>query len=109
MHVDPPNDPKDYLHRAGRTARAGEEGAVATMVGPRQLNAVQKMTSRAGVAPEVIRVKPMSAELVQITSAQNPSGTPWKPPAETSPRRGRPPGSRSKTGAPRRDGSRPRR
>lgn len=109
LHVDPPNDPKDYLHRAGRTARAGEAGAVATMVGPRQLNGVQKMTDRAGVVPEVVRVKPMSADLVRITQAQTPSGTPWQPPAEASPRRGRPPGSRNRSGAPRREGSRPRR
>ena len=34
VHVDPPKDPKDYLHRAGRTARAGESGAVATLVLP---------------------------------------------------------------------------
>ena len=36
VHVDPPKDPKDYLHRAGRTARAGESGAVVTLVLPKQ-------------------------------------------------------------------------
>ena len=36
VHVDPPKDAKDYLHRAGRTARAGESGTVATLVLPRQ-------------------------------------------------------------------------
>ena len=36
VHVDPPADPKDYLHRAGRTARAGESGAVVTIVTPHQ-------------------------------------------------------------------------
>ena len=36
VHIDPPNDAKDYLHRAGRTARAGESGAVATLVLPKQ-------------------------------------------------------------------------
>ena len=34
VHVDPPADPKDYLHRAGRTARAGDSGTVVTMVTP---------------------------------------------------------------------------
>ena len=109
VHVDPPNDPKDYLHRAGRTARAGESGAVATMVGPRQLTGVQKMTSRAGVEPEVVRIKPMSRDLIEITGAQEPSGIPWRAPAEAAPRRGRPPGGRKFSGAPRREGSRPRR
>ncbi|HYN93779.1 MAG TPA: DEAD/DEAH box helicase, partial [Pilimelia sp.] len=36
VHVDPPKEPKEYLHRAGRTARAGESGAVATIVLPKQ-------------------------------------------------------------------------
>lgn len=31
VHVDAPTDPKDYLHRAGRTVRAGESGVVATL------------------------------------------------------------------------------
>jgi hypothetical protein len=116
VHVDPPSDPKDYLHRAGRTARAGEEGAVATIVGPRQLRGVQQMTDRAGVEPEVVRIRPMSNELVEITSAQKPSGVAWIAPREPE-RRG---GGRSgggyrggsgggRSGGPRREGSRPRR
>jgi superfamily II DNA/RNA helicase len=32
VHYDPPQDPKDYLHRSGRTARAGEFGIVVTLV-----------------------------------------------------------------------------
>src|SRR5690606_6800664 len=32
VHVDPPADPKDYVHRAGRTARAGATGTVVTLV-----------------------------------------------------------------------------
>ena len=36
VHVDPPADHKDYLHRAGRTARAGESGTVVTLVLPKQ-------------------------------------------------------------------------
>ncbi|NKZ69316.1 hypothetical protein GTA09_04915, partial [Rhodococcus hoagii] len=36
VHVDPPQDHKDYLHRAGRTARAGEAGVVAAIVLPNQ-------------------------------------------------------------------------
>ena len=74
VHIDPPNDHKDYLHRAGRTARAGETGKVVTMIGPRQQKAVTAMTSRAGVDPEVVKVKPMSKELVLITGAKEPTG-----------------------------------
>ena len=95
VHIDPPNDHKDYLHRAGRTARAGETGKVVTMIGPRQQKAVTAMTSRAGVDPEVVKVKPMSKELVSITGAKEPTGIPWKPPAEAAKRGGRPNGARS--------------
>mgnify|MGYP002630929822 CR=1 FL=1 len=95
VHIDPPNDHKDYLHRAGRTARAGETGKVVTMIGPRQQKAVTAMTSRAGVDPEVVKVKPMSKELVLITGAKEPTGIPWKPPAEAPKRGGRPNGARS--------------
>ena len=89
VHVDPPSDSKDYLHRAGRTARAGESGSVVTMVNPRQLRSVQKMTDRAGVAPEVVRVKPMSRDLVEVTGATEPSGIPWQPPREQAKRSSR--------------------
>ena len=95
VHIDPPNDHKDYLHRAGRTARAGETGKVVTMIGPRQQKAVTAMTSRAGVDPEVVKVKPMSKELVSITGAKEPTGIPWKPPAEAAKRGGRSNGARS--------------
>ena len=80
VHIDPPNDPKDYLHRAGRTARAGEEGAVVTIVTPRQQKSVLSMMGRAGVTPEVSKVKPMSRELIEVTGAQQPSGEPWHAP-----------------------------
>ena len=51
VHVDPPKDAKDYLHRAGRTARAGESGAVVTLVLPRQRRPTYSMLERAGVTP----------------------------------------------------------
>ena len=103
VHIDPPNDHKDYLHRAGRTARAGETGSVVTMIGPRQQKAVTAMTSRAGVDPEVVKVKPMSRELVSITGAKEPTGIPWKPPAEA-PKRGGRPGGGSRSGGARPQG-----
>ena len=57
LHVDPPKDPKDYLHRAGRTARAGESGAVATLVLPKQRRTTLAMMEKAGVAPAETRVR----------------------------------------------------
>ncbi|QSB06990.1 DEAD/DEAH box helicase [Natronoglycomyces albus] len=49
LHADPAKDHKDYLHRAGRTARAGESGTVATLVLPHQNRQVFSMFERAGV------------------------------------------------------------
>jgi superfamily II DNA/RNA helicase len=76
MHVDPPKDPKDYLHRAGRTARAGESGAVVTLVLPKQRRTTQAMMSKAGVAPAEARVRIGDEKLVEITGARQPSGAP---------------------------------
>ncbi|MDO9486197.1 MAG: DEAD/DEAH box helicase, partial [Actinomycetota bacterium] len=82
VHVDAPRDPKDYLHRAGRTARAGESGTVVTLAAPKQQRTISSLTSRAGVDPVVKRVRPLDAHLVEITGAREPSGTPWFPPRE---------------------------
>jgi superfamily II DNA/RNA helicase len=76
VHVDPPADPKDYLHRAGRTARAGQSGTVVTLVTHDQRRAVHGLTSRAGVKPTSTNVRPGDEELVRITGARVPSGEP---------------------------------
>jgi superfamily II DNA/RNA helicase len=76
VHVDPPADSKDYLHRAGRTARAGETGTVVTLVTHSQRRAVLGLTARAGVRPASTQVRPGSAELSRITGARRPSGEP---------------------------------
>ncbi|WP_127782792.1 DEAD/DEAH box helicase [Rhodococcus sp. X156] len=76
VHVDPPADAKDYLHRAGRTARAGESGTVVTIVLPNQRRTVRRMTGIAGIDPKATNVSPGSSELSEITGAQTPSGEP---------------------------------
>ncbi len=53
LQWDIPADHKDYLHRAGRTARAGAEGTVITLVAPRQQHRMRRMLDHAGVAPTV--------------------------------------------------------
>jgi superfamily II DNA/RNA helicase len=82
VHVDAPTDPKDYLHRAGRTARAGEEGTVVTLSSPRQQKFVESLTKKAGVDPMIVRVRPGDSELISITGAKTPTGVPWEPPKE---------------------------
>ena len=74
VHVDAPTDHKDYLHRAGRTARAGEAGVVVTLATSKQQTAVRGLTSRAGVYPKFVDVRPHHAELVSITGSKEPSG-----------------------------------
>ncbi|MBB1259027.1 DEAD/DEAH box helicase [Streptomyces alkaliterrae] len=76
VNVDPPGDHKDYLHRGGRTARAGESGSVVTLVLPHQRRDVDGLLSDAGVTPRATAVRSGEAELSRITGARAPSGTP---------------------------------
>ena len=80
VHVDAPTDHKDYLHRSGRTARAGEAGAVVTLATTKQQKSVGGLTSRAGVTPKFVGVKPLDQDLMRITGAQEPSGIPYLTP-----------------------------
>jgi len=80
IHVDAPTDHKDYLHRSGRTARAGEAGGVVVLATTKQQTSVKGLTSRAGVTPKFVGVKPNDAELMTITGAQEPSGIPYVAP-----------------------------
>ncbi|GAA1088100.1 DEAD/DEAH box helicase [Kitasatospora arboriphila] len=76
VNVDPPIDHKDYLHRGGRTARAGESGTVVTLVLPEQRREVNRLMGTAGIRPTVTKVRPDDAELRRITGARTPSGVP---------------------------------
>ncbi|MGZ4520642.1 MAG: helicase-related protein, partial [Mycobacteriaceae bacterium] len=81
VHVDPPADPKDYLHRAGRTARAGDQGIVVTLVTHPERRDVETMTRKAGVKAISTSVRAGDTELARITGARTPSGTPVMAPA----------------------------
>ncbi|WP_434588543.1 DEAD/DEAH box helicase [Streptomyces sp. A5-4] len=74
VNVDPPTDHKDYLHRGGRTARAGESGSVVTLVLPDEKREMTKLMSDAGISPQTARVKSSDEELARITGAREPSG-----------------------------------
>jgi superfamily II DNA/RNA helicase len=52
VHYDPPNDHKDYLHRSGRTARAGATGTVVSLVEPHQTKDVARIHAAAAIEPE---------------------------------------------------------
>ncbi|MEW1722031.1 DEAD/DEAH box helicase [Streptomyces sp. NPDC093109] len=72
VNVDPPADAKDYLHRGGRTARAGESGSVVTLVTPNQRRDVNRMMSAAGIRPLVTQVRSGEEKLTSITGAKRP-------------------------------------
>ncbi|MET9657368.1 DEAD/DEAH box helicase [Streptomyces sp. NPDC006510] len=76
VNVDPPSDHKDYLHRGGRTARAGESGSVVTLVLPGQRREMTRLMADAGITPKIAQVRSGEAELSRITGARKPSGVP---------------------------------
>ncbi|MFJ9559070.1 DEAD/DEAH box helicase [Streptomyces fuscichromogenes] len=76
VNVDPPTDHKDYVHRGGRTARAGGSGSVVTLVLPDQKRDVTRLMSDAGIRPRSARITSGDTELTTITGAREPSGVP---------------------------------
>jgi superfamily II DNA/RNA helicase len=72
LHVDPPKTHKDYLHRAGRTARAGQSGHVATLVLPHQNRSMFSLIERAGVEAQRHYVNDnFDPELTKLMGARN--------------------------------------
>ncbi|EFE85416.1 ATP-dependent RNA helicase [Streptomyces albidoflavus] len=90
VNVDPPADHKDYLHRGGRTARAGGSGTVVTLVTPEQRKDVLRLMADAGLRPRVTQVRSGEAELSRLTGAKAPSGVPvdGSAPSAERPKRG---------------------
>jgi superfamily II DNA/RNA helicase len=66
IHADPPSEDKAYVHRSGRTARAGASGIVVTIQTPAQSRDVSAMMRRAGVVPLRAQADPGSALLATI-------------------------------------------
>jgi superfamily II DNA/RNA helicase len=58
VHADPPVEHKAYLHRSGRTARAGAAGTVITLMTTEQRNEVRDLTRKAGIKPTTTRLAP---------------------------------------------------
>jgi len=75
IHADPPAGHKAYLHRSGRTARAGASGVVVTLQTPAQARDTRALMRKAHVVPLTATVRPGSALLRSI------AGKPAKPPA----------------------------
>jgi superfamily II DNA/RNA helicase len=71
LQIDPPRDSKDYLHRAGRTARAGKEGLVVLISTTRQIRSSEQMLREAGVDAIDKRVHLGDPYLAEITGARD--------------------------------------
>ena len=57
VHADPPVEHKAYLHRSGRTARAGNAGTVVTLMTDEQVRDVRELTRAAGITATITRVR----------------------------------------------------
>ncbi len=82
IHYDPPDDGKTYLHRSGRTARAGNEGLVVTLVEWDQIHNVRLMQKEAGLHEPIVKMFSNDDRLEDLSD--------WKPeplePAKAKPR-----------------------
>ena len=86
VQFDPPKDHKDYLHRSGRTARAGATGQVVALADPAQVRELQKLHAAASVTADQHEVAPGHEVLREIAAA----GVPVRPPPPPAARRAGP-------------------
>ncbi len=77
IHYDPPDDPKTYLHRSGRTARAGESGLVVTLVEWDQVNEVLGIQRRANLNIPIVKMFSNDDRLAHLAE--------WEPPPDEVP------------------------
>jgi superfamily II DNA/RNA helicase len=76
IHADPPAEHKAYLHRSGRTARAGAAGTVVTIMLDEQRSDVRTLTRQAGITPVTTRVTPGHPVLTTIAPGERTYGSP---------------------------------
>lgn len=72
VHVDPPAEHKAYLHRSGRTARAGSSGDVVTVMLPEQRDDTQKLLRKADIKAAPVSVSSSSAEVDDLVGEKAP-------------------------------------
>jgi superfamily II DNA/RNA helicase len=68
LHFEPPQDFKDFVHRSGRTARAGESGLVVTLVEWDQVEEVQRLQRAAGLHYEIVKMYSNDPRLDDLTA-----------------------------------------
>ena len=70
IHADPPEEHKAYLHRSGRTARAGAAGTVVTLMTDKQRRSVRALTKAAGILPTTTKVEPGDEFLTELAPGE---------------------------------------
>ncbi len=70
IHADPPVEHKSYLHRSGRTARAGATGTVVTLTTADQLGEVRELARKAGIVPTITRLGPDDPMLITLAPGE---------------------------------------
>ena len=104
VHADPPVDHKTYLHRSGRTARAGSQGTVVTLMTDDQVHEVRTLTRAASIVATTTRVPtvahPILSEIAPGTRTAGPPhlGAPAASPGRPASGRVRPTTDRSDRG-----------
>ncbi len=68
IHYDPPDDYKSFLHRSGRTARAGEDGLVVTLVEWDQSEDVYRLQQKTGLNSEIVKMYSNDPRLADLAS-----------------------------------------
>ena len=76
IHADPPVEHKAYLHRSGRTARAGNSGTVVTLMTDAQVRDVRDLTRRAGIKPTITKLGAGHPLLAEIAPGERTLVTP---------------------------------
>jgi superfamily II DNA/RNA helicase len=76
VHADPPIEHKAYLHRSGRTARAGAGGTVITLMTDDQVSDVRDLTRRAAISPTITRLRPGHPLLAELAPGERAFVTP---------------------------------
>ncbi|SMH30707.1 Superfamily II DNA and RNA helicase [Rathayibacter oskolensis] len=92
IHVDPPMEHKAYLHRSGRTARAGSEGDVVTVVLPTQRGDVKTLLRKAAIQ---VTPQQVTADSAAVSKLVGDVAAYVTPSAVVEPARGQSQGGRS--------------